>query len=271
MSYDYNNTGYFSEESVNEAPNEVNETVDNTAGNVVNDEVRPEAGVLEQPIATTENMEQLLGSFVDILQLDMHAIADELKGLIAQSVAQNKQLLSYSNAELSERFASVIEQQETTIQKQHQAITKFQEDLLYKTQKALILEIIEIADNIRMMLQDQEKEKDYDTLLESVQKLEEWVQATLSNNSVRCFCDTETSATELNRKRQEVIDTEVTNDPTKHNTYVCERPGYIWTTPYLVVNSDVQLQKILEENGQPQAFSYVIRPEEVVKLKYKEE
>jgi hypothetical protein len=37
-----------------------------------------------------------------------------------------------------------------------------------------------------------------------------------------------------------------------------------------VVNSEVQLKKILEENAAPQMFTYVIRPEEIVKLEYSE-
>ena len=174
-----------------------------------------------------------------------------------------------ATGELKEQFAKVIEQQEATIQKQHLTISKFQEDLLYKIQKPLIMEIIGIADNIRMMLQAQEGERNYDQLLDDVKHLEQWVEATLSNNSVRVFRETENSATELNRKRQEVIDTEETENPEKDNTYVSERPGYVWTMPYLVVNSDIQLEKVIQENTQPQMFSYVIRPEEVIKLKYK--
>ncbi len=251
MDYQWNNVSDFNDTSI-ASENEALENVEKTQ----QDENPPK-----------ESVEQMLDSFSDMLQSEMHTIADELKTVVLQTAGLNQNAMH----EFTDKFVHVIEQQEMTIQKQHLSLTKFQEDLLYKTQKALILEIIEIADNIRMMLQDQEKQQDYSALLDSVKKLEEWVQATLSNNSVRRFCDTETSVTELNRKRQEVIDVEVTNDPTKHNTYVCERPGYIWTMPYLVVNSDVQFQKILEENGQPQAFSYVIRPEEVVKLKYKEE
>ncbi len=173
--------------------------------------------------------------------------------------------------EVKTQLTNVIEQQEETIQRQNQTNSRFQEDLLYKIQKPLIMDIIGIADNIRMMLQDQEKERNYESLLESVKSLESWVDATLSNNSVRRFRETENSISELNRKRQEVIDVEDTDDPNKHNTYICERPGYIWTMPYLFVNSEIQLKKILQENAQPQLFSFVIRPEEVIKLKYREE
>lgn len=198
------------------------------------------------------------------LQNEMH----QLKMQQAQSAQQLAQMMKISSDHLSDRFVKVIEQQETTIQKQHQTTTKFQEDVLYKVQKNLILELIEIADNIRMILQDQEKEHDYDAMLEAVRNLGEWVDASLSNNSVRRYQDAAESPEVLDRKRQVVVDAEPTGDPAKDSTYLTTRPGYTWSIPYLVVNSDVQLEKILSENQQPKSFSFVIRPEEVIKLKY---
>lgn len=177
--------------------------------------------------------------------------------------------LEEERQKISENFIKVLEQQETIIRKQHETIARFQEDLIFKLQKPLIMELIGIADNIRMILQDQKEEQNYDLLLESVEDLEKWVEAVLSNNSVNMFRETDVSASELNRKRQEIIDVEETDDPGKNNTYISERPGYEWSMPYLVVNSDVQLEKILQENDRPGMFAYVIRPEEVVKLKYK--
>ena len=177
--------------------------------------------------------------------------------------------LEEERQKISENFIKVLEQQETIIRKQHETIARFQEDLIFKLQKPLIMELIGIADNIRMILQDQKEEQNYDLLLESVEDLEKWVEAVLSINSVNMFRETDVSASELNRKRQEIIDVEETDDPGKNNTYISERPGYEWSMPYLVVNSDVQLEKILQENDRPGMFAYVIRPEEVVKLKYK--
>lgn len=217
------------------------------------------------------NIEHLLNSFADMLQTEIHKVAEELNASLSTSSQQTTHLIHVASNELGEKFAKVIEQQEVTIQKQHQSTSKFQEDILYKTQKNLIMELIEIADNIRIILQDQKKEQNYDTLLESVKGLEKWVNASLSNNSVRSYRDTDECPTVLNRKRQEVVDTETTDNPAMNNMYISDRPGYIWTIPYLVVNSDVQLQNILKENERPQAFSFVIRPEEVIKLKYNEE
>lgn len=230
----------------------------------------PESLIPEEssPTKRGEDIEHLLNSFSDILQNEIHQVAEELNERLTQTTQQTTQMVRLAANELAKNFANVIEQQEITIQKQHQSTTKFQEDVLYKIQKNLIMELIEIADNIRMMLQDQKKERNYDTLLESVKSLEEWVNATLSNNSVRSYRDTDESPTTLNRKRQEVVDTETTDNPALNNMYISERPGYVWTMPYLVVNSDVQLQNILKENERPQTFSFVIRPEEVIKLKY---
>lgn len=170
---------------------------------------------------------------------------------------------------LQDKVVNVVESQELTIQKQHNAALKYQEDVIYKIQKNLIMELIGISDNIRMILQNQESDADYD-LLAAVKDLGAWVDASLSNNSVRRFQDTTMDATTMNRKRQQLVDKEQTDVEAEHNTYKTVSPGYEWSVPYLVVNSEVQLKKILDENGAPQMFSYVIRPEEIVKLEYSE-
>ena len=218
----------------------------------------------------TGNMEHFFNNFSDMLQAEMHVAFEDLRKSIVANGYETQMAVCNMHSEIKEKYVEVIERQEETIQKQHQAISRFQEDLLYKSQKPLIMELIGIADNIRMILQEQREEKNYESLYQAVESLEKWVEATLSNNSVRVFKETENSVSELNRKCQEVIDTEETDDPEKNNTYICERPGYVWTMPYLVVNSEVQLEKIVRENASPRMFSYVIRPEEVVKLKYKE-
>ena len=170
---------------------------------------------------------------------------------------------------LQDKVGNVLEAQERTIQKQHNAALKFQEDVIYKTQKSLIMELIGIADNIRMIIQNSETETDYD-LLGAVKDLEKWVDASLNNNSVRKFQDVDLDSTTMNRKRQVLVNKEKTNNEEEHNTYKTVSPGYEWSIPYLVINSEVQLDKILGDNNAPQLFSYVIRPEEIVKLEYRE-
>lgn len=225
-----------------------------------------------------KDIENLLNSFSDMLQMEINSKFDAIDKKVEQQNIQNSnvcenigiisQTMKKGNDILIQNLSKVIEQQETTIQKQHLAITKFQEDVLYKIQKALIMELIDIADNISMILQMQEEEKNYESLIESVRDLQKWVDASLSNNSVRKYTLTKENPEVFDRKKQEIIDTEKTCDIDKNNTYKTERPGYLWSLPYLVVNSDVQLQKILEENKSPKTFSFVIRPEEVIKLKY---
>lgn len=183
-------------------------------------------------------------------------------GMVQDSIIRGMQALQ-------DKVENVVESQEMTIQKQHNAALKYQEDVIYKIQKNLIMELIGISDNIRMILQNSESEPGYD-LLAAVKDLGAWVDASLSNNSVRRFQDTTVDATTMNRKRQQLVDKEPTDVEAEHNTYRTVSPGYEWSVPYLVVNSDVQLKKILEENAAPQMFTYVIRPEEIVKLEYSE-
>lgn len=183
-------------------------------------------------------------------------------GMVQDSIIRGMQALQ-------DKVENVVESQEMTIQKQHNAALKYQEDVIYKIQKNLIMELIGISDNIRMILQNSESEPGYD-LLAAVKDLGTWVDASLSNNSVRRFQDTTVDATTMNRKRQQLVDKEPTDVEAEHNTYRTVSPGYEWSVPYLVVNSEVQLKKILEENAAPQMFTYVIRPEEIVKLEYSE-
>lgn len=212
---------------------------------------------------STIDIAELAKQLGENLQFDIY---HNLEGLIARSSAALVRRMD-AQKETVTHLQSVIEQQEQTIRQQHNALLKFQEDVFYKLQKGLILELIDISDNLRMMLQDNEQQADYD-LLGAVKGLNKWLDATLENNSIHRFQDTEEDATVFNRKRQEILDREDTDDRSKDNTYVSVQPGYVWSIPYLVINSDVQLQKILSENNAPQRFAFVIRPEQVVKLKY---
>lgn len=272
--YGRNNTRYHEEKADN--CTELSEDIVDNAETVVPQE-EPELNETDtaeekKEDLAVEDTESLLNNFVEIVRNEINSAFEIFRAKVSENaylVANSS--VDFMRTEIKDKLLNVIDLQQTTIQKQHQIITKFQEDLIFKLQKPLIMEIIGIADNIRMILDEQSKEKNYDTLLEAVKDLENWVQATLSNNSVRKFRETDNSIKELNRKCQELIDVEETDDPDKNNTYVSERPGYFWTMPYLIVNSDVQLEKIVRENNQPAMFTYVIRPEEVVKLKYKKE
>ena len=202
--------------------------------------------------AGTPEMDTTVDLLRDDLKLHTNVLLDALMSL---------------KSDLKEKDG-LLEKQEETIRRQSQTISKFQDDLLYKVQKPLIMEMVEIADNIRLILNDNEvvENKDFDSLIGRVKKLSDWVDASLSNNSVRRYSLTTESPATLDRKKQEVIDVEFTDDPSKDSTYFTERPGYIWTMPYLIINSDIQLKKALEDA--PKSFEFIIRPEEVVKYKY---
>lgn len=211
---------------------------------------------------------------LDVIQ-EIHALSHDIldfKDLIIKAVREESRKTDEAVDRLStliEEKDSQIEKQSDTIRRQSQTISRFQDDLLYKVQKPLIMEIIEIADNVRLILEDKElaEKKDFDQLYESVKGLYDWVNAALSNNSVREFRMLGGQSTEFDRKRQEVIDVEYTDDPSKDSVYYSERPGYVWSMPYLIINSEIQLKNALE--GAPKTFEFVIRPEEIVKLKYK--
>lgn len=165
---------------------------------------------------------------------------------------------------------NVLLSQENTIKRLHDALIKYNDDVIYKAQKNLIMELIDVADRIRMIIEDSENVENYD-ILSAVKDLEKSVDASLSNNSVRCFTETTEDPRQLNRRRQKVVDTEPTSDPRLDGIYKSVAPGYEWSIPYLVINSEVKLNKILEENKLPQMFSFIVRPEEVVKIKYRPE
>ncbi|WP_300764502.1 hypothetical protein [uncultured Bacteroides sp.] len=203
--------------------------------------------------------------------LPLFSIHEMLKELLdgQNKLMKNQQILNSNLNSLREGLLKVTEKQEEIIKKQHNAALKFQEDVLYKIQKNLIMELIGIADNIQMLIEDKENNSDYD-LLEAVKDLGKWVDASLRSNSVKRFIDVDLDNKVYNRKRQELVEKQVTENQEEDNTYRSLHPGYEWTLPYLVINSEVQLQRILDENHSPQMFTFVIRPEEVAKLVYKD-
>lgn len=207
----------------------------------------------------------------DFESLPLFSIHEMLKELLEgqNKLMKNQQILNSNLNSLREGLLKVTEKQEEIIKKQHNAALKFQEDVLYKIQKNLIMELIGIADNIQMLIEDKENNSDYD-LLEAVKDLGKWVDASLRTNSVKRFIDVDQDNKVYNRKRQELVEKQVTENQEEDNTYRSLHPGYEWTLPYLVINSEVQLQRILDENHSPQMFTFVIRPEEVAKLVYKD-
>lgn len=227
----------------------------------------------QHPTPNNRNFERIMRQLaeltdkIDTLSVDLKKVATSVQNNSIESRAIREELIQLDKLDQMTELKSVIDSQETVIKSQHDASVKYNEDVLYKTQKPLIMEMISIADEIRMIMDSKRKDNSYD-LMEALKNLEESVEASLSNNSVRRFRETEYDDVTLNRRRQTVVGRENTSVSDLDNHYMSYSPGYEWTMPYLVVNSEVKLNKIIEENGVPQTFSFVIRPEEVVKLKY---
>lgn len=158
-----------------------------------------------------------------------------------------------------------LEEKENIIKQQHNQLLKFQDDVIYKTQHGIIMELISIADNVRTILKSQQENPNYDELLDDVQKLQGWIDSSLKESGVNKFEEAATLG--FNPKRQTIVDSQPAPQPEQAGTYVTEQPGYEWSIPYVVIRSDVQLQNFMAENKVPKAFSYVIRQEEVIKLK----
>jgi molecular chaperone GrpE (heat shock protein) len=170
-----------------------------------------------------------------------------------------------SNEQRLQQLEEKLEEKEDIIRQQHNQLLKFQDDVIFKTQQGIIMEVIGIADNLRTILKKQQEQKDYDDMLDDLQQLQRWIDSTLEENGVRKF--EEAATLPFNPKRQAITDTQPAPEPELSGTYVTEQPGYEWSVPYVVIRSDVQLQNFMADNKMPKKFSYVIRQEEVIKLK----
>lgn len=227
----------------------------------------------DSPIVVDESIRREL----ELLKRNICGMSEKLDAVIM--TLENKPNPNSNGDRMSEiiinRLTTLTDQQKTLdnqqeiIKRQHDALLKFNDDVIRKTQNGLILEMISIADQVRMIMENKREDESYD-LMQGLMELEESIEASLSNNSVKRYSEANNDATILNRRRQTVLGNELTTDPNKDGHFKSVAPGYEWTMPYLVVNSEVRLKKILEENQRPQTFSFVIRPEEVMKLRYKE-
>ena len=211
-----------------------------------------------------------------LLKLDIRGISAKLDAVVKtiENIPRQNSNSTHMAEAIMSRLNTLTDQQKTLdnqqeiIKRQHDAMLKYNDDVIYKTQKGLILEMISFADQVRMIMENKREDESYD-LMQGLIELEESIEASLSNNSVRRYSEIDNDDTALNRRRQTAIGTDITTDPNKEGHFRSVAPGYEWTMPYLVVNSEVKLGKILEDNQRPQTFSFVIRPEEVMKLRYR--
>lgn len=154
--------------------------------------------------------------------------------------------------------SKAIDEQAAIIKKQHERIIQYENDVIYKTQKDLIMELIGIADQLRYTLNDYAVEKDFDSLYKSIGDLTEWVDGSLQAVGVRKSVSIDD---DFDRKRQEIIETQETELPEKDGKIESLLPGYIWSIP-MVGSNEVQ------DEERPKTYEFMIRPEQVARLRY---
>lgn len=145
------------------------------------------------------------------------------------------------------------------VRKQHETLSKFQNDVFYRSQKDVIMEIIRIADEVEAIRQANGEDS---TLNTEMQGLAKFIDDSLVFSAVKSFRDADGISKDVNLKKQEMSDVVIpTDDPDKDGVLISLRPGYVWRLPWLVANTDVQLTKMIRENNVPQTYEVVIRPE----------
>lgn len=238
----------------------------------------------DDEVDKVEQLSKNVSSEMGNLKKQMEDLAKSLQNNLLQMFnTNNKVLLHYlekimndqaqtvaDTLKINENVESVIGVQQYTIRQQHDTILRFQSDLLLKSQKDIIMEMIGIADQIQYIIDDQKLEKNYDKLIEDIKGLGKWVDASLNTVAVRSYSDIDGFSNNFDSKRQEVVDVEETPDSASNGLFVSKLPGYIWSIPWLVVNSQVNLEKLVSENNRAKMFEFVLRPQQIVKLRYVE-
>ncbi len=214
--------------------------------------VEEKSPVGEEKAAPTVDVSALLST--------LHALSQKIDIIQRSNEMRQRELMAQQ-----QELAARLEEKEDIIKQQHNQLLKYQDDVIYKTQHGLIMELIGLADNVRTILTKQKEQHDYEDLLDDVVRLGQWIDSSLEENGVRKF--EEAATLEFNPKRQSIIETQPAPTPELSGTYVTDQPGYEWSIPYVVVRNDVQLKNFMAENKVPKKFSYVIRQEEVIKLK----
>lgn len=189
----------------------------------------------------------------------LHHVLENQKQLHAKfnAIASQIQMLQQT----IEKQCKTIEEQASIIRKQHETIAKYENDVIYKTQKDLIMEMIGIADQLQYTLQDHAQNKDFDALYQNINDLSDWVKGSLQIVAVRPSIQQESK--ELDKKRQEVIEIQETAKPEEDGMIKSVLPGYIWSVPMVGSN------EMKQADDSPKLYEFMIRPEQVIMLKYR--
>ena len=188
-----------------------------------------------------------------------------LPAIINKQSDMNDTLNSVLNelTRLAQIQETTIREKNAIIQKQHDSLLRYDNDLLYKTKIPMLREVIDIADQIKQIADDQEEKADFPKLLEDIHALGDWVDATLQTESVRKFEFSKNSTSKFDPKYQEIVETQYTSKKEDDGLYKTMLPGYFWTIP--MVGSSTQGPT----DNSPRSFEFVLRHEQVVRLKYK--
>ncbi len=158
-----------------------------------------------------------------------------------------------------------IREKNSIIQKQHDSLLRYDNDLLHKTKCTLLNELIGIADQIKQIADDQIAKEDYLKLLEDVHALSDWVDAALQTESVRKYEYAKQDKSKFDSKYQEIVETQYTSKIEEDGTYKTMLPGYFWTIPMVGASIPQPAEK------SPKSFEFILRHEHVARLIYKPE
>ena len=194
---------------------------------------------------------------LDDIQQKQQQITQELR-LLSSNNMENRQMLQ----DIKDQKDHTIQELTAIIQKQHESIVRYENDVLLKTQKDLIMELIGIADQIHYTLDDQKRHQDYQHLLEDVTSLGEWVEGSLENVAVRKIVEKDSDGMTLDKKRQEVVEIEETSVKCLDGALKPLLPGYVWSLP-VVGSVETQVTE-----PRPRKIEFVLRPEQMARLRY---
>lgn len=205
---------------------------------------------------------QRLDKNVLVLGKKSSDVENALKGLHGERLEKCEQFIKEQSSIIAKQQDS-LKEQSGTINMLHDCVTRYQNDVLFKAQKEILEDLIQLSDQVRCNILDQEQNQNYESLLDSMKQIGKWIDASLERSKMHKFEDCCHGNTTIDKKRQEVVDIEETESAEKDGYFVTRQPGYLWTIP-LVGSVDTMLS-----GNAPQTFEFVFRPEQVVKLKYK--
>lgn len=161
----------------------------------------------------------------------------------------------------------IIEDQNRTIVSQNRQLEKHNEDIVMKLQKPILLQIIEYADRLQEILDNDDSliDKDHTTRLSelrnNVEILQKTIVADLENHQIYQFKDTEDNPLEFSLGRQQVKDREESSNENEFMRYgEGVKMFYRTTYPGYLMSAE-------NKNGEP--VDSILRREEVVKVIYR--